>query len=235
MLKNNKTRSNKFLFIIVGLIIFSSFQFFRSDGLPSDITILNPTKDCYIINDYNEYGYIHNNYNGDDLKIGYSGYGYIFNSFISFDLALISYVNTATLRLYFTGYSGVRQTLDYNISCITLTWDETTATWSNSLNNYNSTPETSFTFTKAGTPGWFEIDLTDTAKRWVAGTVNNFGIRIHGDIAGGNNCDFDSRESTNPPELVIDDTVVTEGNYLFIIPIVSTIIMITYLRKRKMD
>ena len=69
----------------------------------------------------------------------------------------------------------------FGIHCLTQTWGETTATW-NSQSNYNGTVETIFFYSTSGTPGWYEIDITDMVRRWVAGTVGNNGIRIRGGV-----------------------------------------------------
>ena len=129
---------------------------------------------------------------------------------------------------------GGSHSTSFGIHCLTQTWGETTATW-NSQSNYNGTAETTFFYSTSGTPGWYEIDLTDTVRRWVAGTVDNNGIRIRGGMAGGRNCDIDSREATNPAQLVVDQTIVSEGNYIVFLPIVTSFVIITHLRERKTE
>ncbi|MHA2294365.1 MAG: DNRLRE domain-containing protein [Candidatus Hodarchaeales archaeon] len=223
-----------FIVLMISILIFFSYQ--SISDVSGDSATFNPSKDAYILsggpvgNENLNYGL------SNTLSVGYSGAGYRYHSLIHFNLDSIAgaSITSATLRLNISDFSGISWSCNYNIHCINDNWDESTVTWSNSVNDYNSTPETFFHFDWSSL-GWYEIDLNDTVQDWVSGDVTNLGLRIvhNSSYAGGRHYDFDSSEGLYSPELVIEYLpAASEGNYIIVTPVILVAVLF-YNKRRK--
>lgn len=172
---------------------------------------LNPVADTYIRESSS------NNFGTTHLRIGrINGNGKNFRSILNFDLSSVpegALINSATLRLFATGQSG-SAAYSINAHRITQDWTESGASWTETDGStlWSGGPGGSYDSTvidtvPAGATGWYEWDLTPLVQEWVDGISTNQGIElIHTAVAKGNYLDFDSKELTDKPELIIDYT-----------------------------
>lgn len=124
--------------------------------------------------------------------------------FITFDIADISSVERAKIRLFAEWVDAleIRELVVFDITGFE--WEEKELTWNNvplvdgSVINFLGVPNIDEI--------WYEIDVTEELKNHVAAGSSTFTIRIENlsDHWGGL-VRFSSKEGTNPPELVIID------------------------------
>ena len=132
---------------------------------------------------------------------------------IRFDVSTIApeALGTATLRVYYAGYSGLEgQTVLTSVRAAIGPWEEHEVTWANQP---MMSGETYGSATIKGDEDWGyrELDITPLVEQWLSGSRENHGVYLLGPEVSGSDAGyraFLARESlpTNlpyPPELVI--------------------------------
>lgn len=112
-------------------------------------------------------------------------------------------ITNATLKLFVT----TAGTSTVTVNRLTLTWTETTVTWSNMSGGFNGTAETSFT----PTAGAQSLNVTSLVQAWYSGTANN-GLGLIGALGTGSTAIFASKENAtvaNRPQLVITTALIS--------------------------
>jgi hypothetical protein len=156
---------------------------FRSDPPPSETT-LNPGGDAYVREDSFSSNY------GNSLKLDLDG-DPMRISYLRFDLTSVSDIESAVLRLHVidssTGVKYFREVSDDSWSEDTITFDNRPAVG----NEIASLSDEEL--------GWVEIDITAYAQ---ANQGEFLSLEI--DTPSSSSCEFSSKESAYPPELVIN-------------------------------
>lgn len=150
-----------------------------------------------------------------------AGVGYVVRTLIKFDLSSIptsATIVSATLRMYDSGanYSDNTRTMYANRS--KRAWVESQATWNvystgNSWSTAGGATNSSdvelsaigsVSMPATEVAGYVEISLTASAiQEWLTGTFTNNGLMISMGTELNDMHDFNSREGSNPPQLVI--------------------------------
>lgn len=165
---------------------------------PVVTTTLNPIKDSFTRQgagfDTLNYG------NSSSLVVG--RITEVYRSFIQFDFSTLNpqyILLNSKLRLYYTGtFDGSLVLEAYTVN---QSWQE------NSLTNSNRPSPSTFIidkYTNNIQGKYVEFDFTDISTKWHKKLVNNDGfmIRIKNELES-KSANFRSRESTNPPELIV--------------------------------
>jgi hypothetical protein len=164
--------------------------------------------------------YPESNYGSDaTLAIGYTDQypdgGDPYNpilTYIKFDTSPIPAgvnLEKATLRLYCTSKGSLPKVWANVYLASSNDWGEGSINWYNRP-LYSTSPSDNKSFFDTG---WWEIDVTDLAQKWfnTTGTAPNYGFAINADDDGVFTTTFSSKESSNPPELLIQYTVPGTG------------------------
>jgi hypothetical protein len=110
--------------------------------------------------------------------------------------------NTAVLHIY--SYYENQQTI--NIYGVSSDWTETGVTWNTQPTTYGTLEGSFVTNVREG---WITTDITALVNKWLNGTYVNYGLLI--ETVGTNLEQFDSKENTNKPYLVITYSDGTEN------------------------
>jgi hypothetical protein len=169
-----------------------SIQFRTDDGSPPSETTLNTVGDAYVREDR-----LIDNY-GDSLKLDLDG-DPMRISYLKFDLSTVSEVESAVLRLHVidtsTGVKYFREVSDDS-------WSEDTVTF----DNRPAVGNVIASLSDEGL-GWVEIDITPYAQ---ANQGSFLSIEI--DTPSTSSCEFSSKESAYPPELIINGVTTPTPN-----------------------
>jgi hypothetical protein len=161
-----------------------SIQFRSDDGSSSSETTLNPAGDAYVREDS-----LTGNY-GDSLKLDLDG-DPLRISYLKFDLSSVSDIESAVLRLHVTDTStGIKYFREVSDD----SWSEDTVTFDNRPAIGNQIASLS-----DEELGWVEIDITSYAQANQGGYLS-----LEIDTPSSSSCEFSSKESAYPPELVIN-------------------------------
>lgn len=108
------------------------------------------------------------------------------------------YIYDARLYFYVTGFEPAASPYTLIQTSLMGSFDEATTNWNNkpTVGSYYST------LTLSNPSGWLEMDITSLTKNFQSGTVTNYGFYLRRE-AGDYKLTFDSRESTNPPYVLV--------------------------------
>jgi hypothetical protein len=169
--------------------------------------VLTPTADACVLE-----GYPSVNLGGtSDMWAGYDDSrtppGRIARSYIAFPLPAIpagQQVITASLRIYHVSTWDFPDSLDHVTAyAVNSAWTETSITWSSApaWGPAYGSAEVGFEI-----GSWYELDVTELVRDWVAGRRSNYGIVLRGEEGSGPDASwrgFSTKEGDNPPQLVV--------------------------------
>ncbi|MBC7240838.1 MAG: DNRLRE domain-containing protein [Anaerolineae bacterium] len=173
----------------------------------SAFIVLTPTADACVLEGYPNV----NLGSTSDMWAGYDDFlnppGRIARSYLAFPLPAIpagQQVITASLRIYHVFTWDLPDTLDHITAyAVNSAWTETGITW-------NSAPAWGPAYGSADVGfeigSWYELDVTELVRDWVAGRRPNYGIVLRGEEASGPDASwrgFSTKEGDNPPQLVV--------------------------------
>lgn len=87
-----------------------------------------------------------------------------------------------------------------------------TSSWTETGINWNNRPSISSSLGQMGTgTGWKTLNITDTVKGWLQGTITDYGLCIYS-TAAGNWSTFSSREGSYCPYILINYTPIESSS-----------------------
>ena len=141
------------------------------------------------------------NYGSGSLAVGYHTASGLDLSLILFDVSSLPpgiTITSAALRVLATDLSGTVSPVSVSVRRSTGSWAEGSVTW-------NSKPASADALASASTSGqqWVTWDITGQVIEWYNGQTNS-GLELGGPATDGYSLYFRSRESSDPPELVVN-------------------------------
>jgi len=187
----------KYLILTMLLFLFLQESIESSFALDAQVVVLNPEADAYV----RDGAYANDNYGTEtSLKTKSSSADYTRESFIRFDLSSVSFnVKHAALRLFATGV-GLAGSTDAVALVSANSWGETTITWNNKPSSSVSIVSWNPVVGEVS-----EIDVTTQVQQAMLGD-KKLSLRIYALTWDVNN-NYDSKESSSPPGLVIMDNL----------------------------
>jgi len=171
------------------------------DDTPIGPLLLRATDDGYA----RDGSYANTNFGAaTQLQLKQDAAGYARESFLRFDLASLTSITSAKLRLFGRMDNGVTPSLGFNVYAAspTTAWNETTLTWNNRPAVTSSMAIAKATVT--GTTGkWYELDLTTFLKQQLAAGATSVTLVLKATGPSNGPIVFDSDEGANRPELVV--------------------------------
>ncbi len=199
--------------IILGLSI---LLLILTASVQAETVVLTPEKDAYIhgVNYGRYWRWWWQSGSGDTLKVGrwYTPFYELEDRIlIHFDLSSIpsnANIASAELRLYYAGGTN-DQGDQYQVCRLTENWNEYTMDRSWTYSRSRPSHVCSGITSTVPSAGWMTWDVTDDVKGFLSGSYTNYGWTIKFYTSDGWSY-FNSRESTNKPQLVITYSTPTQ-------------------------
>ncbi|HEV7299834.1 MAG TPA: DNRLRE domain-containing protein, partial [Tepidisphaeraceae bacterium] len=167
-------------------------------------TTLNPIADAFV-----QDGGSANANNGPSVdllaKTGATNSGANRHTYLRFDLAALSAVDSATLRLYGSYYDGAQENVNVNVyEARNNTWTEMGITWNLMEPISAKTAELDEETVSSSVPGWYTFNVTGLVAAKKAAGDTSVSLEVRAPNWSNRLPRFNSREATsNKPELVV--------------------------------